>query len=171
MKDKKIFLCKHKRHTTRHVASTLYAALCPRWGYPPSSPDRGVPPSSSDGGTPSSPNGVPPSSPIGVPPSWSGWGTPVGIHPIRKDGGTPHWKGWGTPVWDCDLMGYPPHVNRHTDSCQNITFPHTSYAGSNKQTTVVLFVTSGYTDVNVEFDTYNVFHRFRQQTKSKAEQT
>ena len=29
------------------------------------------------------------------------------------------------------------------------------------------FVTSGYIDVNVEFDTYKDFHMFRQQTKSK----
>ena len=40
-----------------------------------------------------------------------------------------------------------------------------------KQTAVVLFVTSGYIDVNVEFDTYKDFRVFSQYTKSKVEQT
>ena len=65
-----------------------------------------------------------------------------GTYPIPGWGeGVPHQDlGWGTPPARPG-MGYPPRpemgsppasVDRHTDWCQNITFPRTTYAGGNK---------------------------------------
>ena len=61
----------------------------------------------------------------GVPPSGLGMG-----YPLTWDGFPHQDLGWGTPH---QLDGVPPpaSVDRHTDSCQNITFPRTSYAGGN----------------------------------------
>ena len=77
---------------------------------------------------------------LGNPPIGPGWGNP----PIRSGWGTSHqtWlgyppsvrPGWGTPL-HLDLAGVPPPpVDRQigwTDTCQNITFPRTTYAVGN----------------------------------------
>ena len=94
-----------KRHTARRVASARYAAL---------SPDRvrGVYPIQSwmgVGGTPSSPGqGGTTSSP--------GWGYPRVPPPLFSPG-----------------MGYPPPPEMWTDTCENSTFPNTSYVGGNDE--------------------------------------
>ena len=94
---------------------------CPRsvGGYPV--PDlRGVPyprsgvPHPRSGGTPSQVWGG------GVSHPDLGWGTPS----QTWDGVPPQPDlGWGTPL-------PPASVDRHTDWCQNITFPRTTYAGA-----------------------------------------
>ena len=86
--------------------------------------------------------GYPPARPgMGYPPPWPdlGWGTP---HPWPD-------LGWGTPPLPRPGMGYPPparpemgypptSADRHTDSCQNITFPRTTYAGGNNPSSFLL---------------------------------
>ena len=77
------------------------------------------------------PSGYPPPGPgWGTPPPGSGWGTPL-----------PTWTWLGYPP-ACTWLGYPPAgpgqgtpppgVDRHTDACQNITFPRATYAVGNK---------------------------------------
>ena len=39
---------------------------------------------------------------------------------------------WDTHLLPHCMLGYTPLVNRMTDRCKNITFPQTSFAGSNK---------------------------------------
>ena len=103
---------------------------CSTWGYPPLTWDLtwmgvGVPPSCiwgeypADGGTPSQVR------------TWGGY-----LYPRLGRGGTPTcWQGWGhPPVWNWDLARAhppPPRVDRHTEACQDITFPRTPYAGGN----------------------------------------
>ena len=139
-KHKKV-LHERKRHTARRIASGGTPSSLDRGGLPPSSPNWGVPPSSPDGGgglAKSSPNGrVPPFSPDwGVPPcspdrggypieSWGGgvshiqsqWRVP----PCSPEGGTHQSAGLGTPPPKCE----------QTDTCENSTFPCTSYPGAN----------------------------------------
>ena len=121
--NKKVLLHECKRHTTCDVASAHYAGggtLSQFWGVP----------CSRSGGTLSQVQGrgvlhpdlvrgyprYPPSRPgMGYPPgqTWDG------VLP-RPEMGYPPDLRWGTP---------PASVDRHTDSCQNITFPCTTYAG------------------------------------------
>ena len=124
--NKKVLLRERKRHTARRVASARYA----KGGYPVPGPGgvphhrsggRGVPHPRSAGtlGTPHLPD--------------LGWGTPPGQ---TWDGVPPPGQTWdGVPPPARPGMGYPPppaSVDRHTDSCQNITFPRTTYAGGKK---------------------------------------
>ena len=82
------------------------------------------------------PGGYPPSGPGRVPPSRGylplAWGTPWA-------GGTPPWPGGLPPSWT--WLGYPSwpggvspcgQTDGWTDTCQNITFPHTTYAVGNQ---------------------------------------
>ena len=96
----------------------------PGWGGPcarsrgyPSRPGMGYPLGQTwDGVTPARPG-------MGYPPPDLGWGTPLARPGMRYPPwpdlgwGTTPWPGWGTP---------PASVDRHTDSCQNITFPRTT---------------------------------------------
>ena len=127
-RNKKVLLRERKRHTARQVASARYTALsnggCTP-GTPPHHPDlaRVTPPSTIHTWL-----GYPPHHPIhtwpGYPPTIQ---TLLGYPP-------PHHKdlGWCTPL-PSSGMGYSPvSVDRHTVSCQNITFPGTSYVGGNE---------------------------------------
>ena len=104
----------------------------PGMGYPPSRPGMGVPPTWTW-------DGVPPHLDLG-------WGTPLlaGCTP-PKCGQThrlvsKHYsanqlrqysKHYSNITQNISWMYPPPQsVDRHTDSCQNITFPRTSYTGS-----------------------------------------
>ena len=81
-----VLLRECKRHTTRHIESTLSAVLSWGWGYPipgQEVPHTGVPPPRKGPGT-------------------SHWGTPLKGH--GTSGSIMGWK-WGTPS--------PPFVNRH----------------------------------------------------------
>ena len=85
-----------------------------RGGYPSQIWGEGDTPSQVWGGTLSQTwDGVPP-------PTRPGMG-----YPPRT------WDGGGTPA--------PASVERHTDSCQNINFPRTMYAGGNKNNVATLF--------------------------------
>ena len=148
------------RHTIRRVASTRYAVpvgvpplsksrVRMGGGITPSQVStRGYPFPGRMGGTPSSPDGAVPPSQIRieggtpsirknrVPPHWvpcclrSGWGTPPHLEPA----GVPSiWNLAGVPpISEWDLAGVLPHVDRHTDSSENITLPRTLYAHGNK---------------------------------------
>ena len=122
------------------------------WGYPIQS-WMGVPHPMSGWGYPRVPPGVPPTFTWdGVPPiSWMGYPSHLdwdGVphldlgweHPPPRPGmGYPPSAGWGTPTWTGDRgtppvvvwMGHPPKCEQ-TDTCENSTFPRTSYAGGNK---------------------------------------
>ena len=146
-----------KMHTNCCVSSTTRWGT-PPLGYPPARSDRGVPEmgypplgyplARSDGGYPrwgTSPLGyLPARSDRGVPkegypPPGPGCGTPPGW---TWPGYPPPGPGWGTPHLDLAGIppswtwpGYPPRCGQTdgwTDMCQNITFPHTMYAVSNK---------------------------------------
>ena len=61
---------------------------------------------------------------MGYPPFGPGWGTPPPIRPgwgtpcLDLAGVPPTWPGWVPPLW----------TDRWTDTCQNTTFPRTTYA-------------------------------------------
>ena len=79
------------------------------------------------GGTPGTPQSRPG---IGYPPSRPGMGYP----PFQTLDGVPPGQTWdGVPpspkTWD--RVSPPASVDRHTDWCQNITLPRTTYAGGN----------------------------------------
>ena len=109
---KKVLLSECKRHTDRGISSTT------RWGTPPPS---GYPHQVQWGVTQGTPIGYPLPGPMG--------GTPIGVSPHRVPPGQ---------VWT--WLGYPPpgpgwvspprcgQIDGWTDACQNITFPHTTYA-------------------------------------------
>ena len=109
--NKKVLLRERKRHTARRISSARYARGGGR-------------------GLVRGPGGVP--------------GVGGGPHP-RSGGGYPVPGLGGTPL-SRPGMGYPPgqtwdgihpppaSVDRHTDWCQNITFPRTTYAGGNQLT-------------------------------------
>ena len=96
----------------------------PPLGYPLARSDGGYPPARSNGGYPR-------------------WGTPPLGYPLaRSDGGYPR---WGTPLLGYPPIGVPPswtwlvypsppqvwtdrRMDGWTDTCQNITFPRTTYA-------------------------------------------
>ena len=110
--NKTVLLRERKRHTDRGVSSTPSVVLY--WGVP----HLRYPPSDLAGGTPSLPGGTLP----WVPPGWTWHGYPrVWTWPGYPLPG----PGWGTPIlW----------TDRRTDTCQNITFPHTTYVvGNNKK--------------------------------------
>ena len=124
----------------RGIPTAVYQVtqLSPKVGYPPTSSDGGYP----RWGTP----------PVGVPPTRSDWGTQGGVPPAVPPGqvqwGYPRWgppgQGYPPPHWT--WLGYPPphldlagvtppppvwtdrQMDGWTDSCQNITFPRTTYA-------------------------------------------
>ena len=100
LSNKKVLLRKCKRHTTRRVASTCYAALSPdgRGG--------GTPSSSGQGGTPFSPGWGYPILLMGVP---LGWGDPS---IPTWEGGTSHLdqgRGTPTPAWTWEWGTSLPH--------------------------------------------------------------
>ena len=126
-------------------------------GVPHPRSGQGGTPSSHGGGTwgtpqpemgyPQTCDRVPPRPEMEYPPDL-GWGTPPDLRwvPPRPEMGYPQtWDRvppdlrWGTPYpdlrWGTPLprpeMGYPlpASVERHTDLCQNITLPRTSYTG------------------------------------------
>ena len=125
----------------------------PGMGYPPAL-RWGTPPDLRWGTLPDLGWGTPlPRPEMGYPHPDLRWGTPLpgpGMgYPPRPEMGYPPDLGQGTPYPDLRWgtpqprpeMGYPPYpdlrwgtpsptsVDRHTDSCQNITYPRTSYAG------------------------------------------
>ena len=91
----------------RGIPTAAYQVLL--GGVPPR---RGTPPSArSDGGTRG-----------GVPPIWTWLGYPPPQLDLAWVPPPPAGPGRGTP---------PPGVDRQTDACQNIAFPHTTYAAGN----------------------------------------
>ena len=114
-------------------------------GYTPLHPDlAGVPPPPSRPG-----RGTPPTikTCLGYPPTLDLAGVPPYHQDLARVPPTPDqtWQGYPPPS-SRPGMGYspsPPHtsVDRHTDSCQNITFPRTSYAGGKYQQIIYFFVT------------------------------
>ena len=141
-KKKKVLLRERKRHTAHRVASARFAGGGGGEG--------GVTPSSHGGwwGVP----WVPPTIQIwpGVPPQPGIWD---GVPPHHPDlaRGIPQ-----VPPTIQTCSGYPPHasVDRHTDSCQNITFPRTSYAGGHN-IQIPCFSWAVVNPVWVQGNTYN----------------
>ena len=107
----------------RGVSSTPAVVLYWGWGtLPGGTPARSPPlparwrppphPGPGWGTLPAGPGWGTPLARWGTPPSWTWPGTP-GTPPAR----------WGTPLW----------TDRRTDTCQNITFPRTTYAVGNER--------------------------------------
>ena len=156
--NKKVLLRERKRHTDRGVSSTPSAGPVrgvPHLGYPHRDlaggypiPARGLPhlryyrnphPDLARGVVPIS--GTPQLDLTGVPPQLDlagvtpqlglGWGTPPPWLDLAR---------WGTPSWNLAVAKWgnftPPPAPRQTDgltdSCQNITFPRTTYTVGNK---------------------------------------
>ena len=161
MANKKVLLRERKRHTDRRLSSTSCTVLS--WGGGGVLPLPGVPHPDMVGGTPSHTGDTPSQfrgTPwLGYPPvlTWPG-GTPSQSgdtpHPdlamvlppppqldLARVPPPPHWTwpGYPPPRWTWlgySLPGVPPPlpvVDRRTDTCQNITFPHTTYAVGNKR--------------------------------------
>ena len=126
--NKKVLLHERKRHTTRHVASTRYAAPVkgvplargyPCWGVLlPGGVHWGTSPGPGWGGTPLlGGTQVPPISWMGYRPFRPGKGVPPhqldGVPPVQTwEGGTPLSAGWGTPPgvnWHTNWKHYLPH--------------------------------------------------------------
>ena len=72
---------------------------------------------------------------LGGSPSWPGQRGTLGTPPIQT------WDGVPPPSQTWDGVPPPTSVDRHTDSCQDITFPRTTYTGS--KNTGKKFVTQG----------------------------
>ena len=140
----KVLLCEHKRHTDRGISSTpsvvLYLGGTPGWTWPGYSIllclDLGrVPPLDLAGVTPLVGQ-------VGYPscldlaggyPTWPGWtwlGYPLQLDLARVP--LPHQTGpgWGTPNPCGQTDG---RMDGWTDTCQNITFPRTTYAVGNEE--------------------------------------
>ena len=119
--------CERKRHTDRGVSST------------PSFTQGGVPPPSRGTSWPGpmgAQGGVPPGRGISLP------GPQGGVPPSRA-GAAPAGPGWGTPHLDLAEVPPPPRCGQRDgweDTCQNITFPRTTYPVGN----YTLYKTSGF---------------------------
>ena len=130
--NKKVLLRERKRHTDHDVSSTPSVT---RGGVPPIRvPPLGYPPARSDGGVPPC-QGTPWPGPMGV-------GVPkVGYPPCRgtpqagPGQGTPHFgypPGWTWPRYPPPKVWTDRRMDGWTDTCQKITFPRTTYAVGNK---------------------------------------
>ena len=159
----KVLLRERKRHIARRIAALSSGGGGPpqhpdlagvpppqplgwgtpqTWdGVPPHHPDLAeVPPHPWDGVPPPPPSRPgwhlpPPQTRDGVPPlpSRHGWGTPP-PPPSRPGWGTPHLRpemGYPPPPHHPDLDGVPPPYK--CEQTKNITFPHPSNAGGNKE--------------------------------------